>query len=285
MNAFGMTDARTLLALCCALFAAGLGASLSGLRWEAAAWRRAGALLLRVGFVVQSAGLYARGLERAELPVSNAFEMLQVLAWGVIAVDILLRLASSVRLPDSLVAGLALVFSGGAFLRPGWDGAPTGAFSGNPWVGFHVAAVVLAFSFFAALALNSLAYLAQHAALAGRRPGLISSLLPPLRQLGRVGDQLLGAGLGLLSLSLAVGLAGFTHRGIEAFTLKLVFAALLWLGYAAVFILRRAGGLSGRDFARSCLALFMLALLSLGTANAGRSGAATAPVPAERGRP
>lgn len=265
-----MTDARTLLALAGAFFGAGLTASLLGWRRESPGARRAGALLLWIGFAVQSAGLYSRGIERNELPVSNVFEMLQVLAWGVVAVDILLRLASRVRLPDALISGLAALFAGVAFAGRSWDGAPSGAFTGNPWIGFHVGAIVLAFSFFAALAMNSLAYLAQHRALSGRRPGLMSRMLPPLRQLDRVGVQLLGAGLGLLTLALAVGFAGLTHAGAGSSPLKLVVAASVWAGYTAVFVLRRMEKLGGRGSARACLALFVLAMLSLWPANAGR---------------
>ena len=265
-----MTDARTLLALCCALYGAGLGVALFAMRGESPAWRRAGAFLLWTGFAAQSAGLYMRGLERNELPVSNVFEMLQVLAWGAVAVDILLRLATQVRLPDAPVSGLAAVLTGVSFVRAGWDGAPSSAFTGNPWIGFHVGAIVLAFSLFAALAVNSLAYLVQHHALAGRRPGLMSRMLPPLRQLDRVGEQLLGAGLGLLTLALAVGFAGLAHNGAGAMSLKLVVAALVWVGYTYAFVARRMEKLGGRGFARVCLALFVLAMFSLWPAGAGR---------------
>ena len=235
---------------------------------------------------MQSAGLHARGLERNELPVANIFEILQVLSWGVVAVDILLRLATRVRLPDALVAGLAALLAGAAFANSGWDGAPSGALRGNPWVGFHVGAVVLAFSFFAALAVNSVAYLVQHASLTGRRPGLISGMLPPLRQLDRVGGQLLGAGLGLLTLALAVGFAGLAHDGAGASVFKLVVAATVWLGYAVVFVARRMERIGGRGFARACLALFLLALFSLWPAGSGRKASPdTVPAGVTGGRP
>ncbi len=269
-----------MLALAGALYGAGLGASLIGMRGTAPVWRRAGALLLWIGFAMQSAGLYARGLERNELPVSNVFEMLHVLAWGVVTVDILLRLATRVRLPDALIAGLSALFAGVAFARCGWDGAPSGAFVGNPWVGFHVGAIVLGFSFFAALAVNSLAYLAQHRALSSHRPGLMSGMLPPLRQLDRVGGQLLGVGLGLLTLALAVGLAGLAQKGAESTSVKLIVAASVWAGYTAVFMLRRMEKLGGRGFARACLALFLLALLSLWPANAVRKPVKVTDAPA-----
>lgn len=275
-----MTDARTLLALAGVLYGAGFGVSLFGMRGERPGWRRAGAFLLWVGFALQSAGLYVRGLERNELPVSNVFEMLHVLAWGVVAVDILLRLATSVRLPDALVSGLAALFAGVAFVRPGWDGAASGAFAGNPWVGFHVGAIVLGFSFFAALAVNSLAYLAQHHALSSHRPGLMSGMLPPLRQLDRVGGQLLGVGLGLLTLALAVGFAGLSHEGAESSSFKLIVAASVWVGYTAVFSLRRLEKIGGRGFARACLALFLLAMFSLWSANAVRKPAKVVDAPA-----
>ena len=271
-------DSRFLLATACALFGAGLAASLAGLRRERPAWARLGAAALWAGFAAQSAGLYWRGIERTELPVANVFEMLQVLAWGVVAVDILLRMATRVRLPDALIAGLAALFSAVAFLRPAWDGNPSAAFEGNPWIGFHVGAIVLAFSFFAALAVNSVAYLAQHRALAGRRPGLISRMLPPLRQLDRVGVQLLGVGLALLTLALAVGFAGLAHRGAESSVFKLVVAALVWTGYTAMFVLRRRERLGGRGFARAGLLLFLLAMFSLWPANNRRRTIVLPPV-------
>lgn len=275
-----MTDARTLLALAGAFYGVGLGASLVGARLIAPAWGRAGAGLLWAGFALQSAGLYSRGLERNELPVSNVFEILHVLAWGVVAVDILLRLATRVRLPDALISGLAALFAGVAFARTGWDGAPSVAFAGNPWVGFHVGAIVLAFSFFAALAVNSLAYLVQHHALSSRRLGIMSGMLPPLRQLDKVGGQLLGVGLGLLTLALAVGFAGLAHKGAESSSFKLIVAALVWAGYIAVFVLRRTEKIGCKIFARACLALFLLTLFSLWSSNSGRKPAREIVIPA-----
>jgi HemX protein len=274
-----MTDARTLLALAGALYGVGLGVSLFGMRATVPGWRRSGAFLLWIGFAMQSAGLHTRGLERNELPVSNVFEILHVLAWGVVAVDILLRLSTRVRIPDALISGLAALFAGVAFVRPDWDGAPSGAFVGNPWVGFHVGAIVLGFSFFAALAMNSLAYLAQHRALSSHRPGLMSGMLPPLRQLDRVGGQLLGVGLALLTLALAVGFAGLAHKGAESSSFKLVVAALVWAGYTAVFVMRRMEKIGGRGFARACLALFLLAMFSLWPANAVRKPVKVIEVP------
>jgi len=263
-------DPRHLLVVACALFAAGLAASLTALRRERPLWAKLGAFLLWSGFGVQSVALYWRGVDRSELPVVNVFEMMQVLAWGVVAVDILLRMSTRLRLPDALVAGLAVVFSGVAFLRPSWDGGPSAAFAGNPWIGFHVGAIVLAFSFFAALAVNSAAYLLQYRAISGRHPGLMSRMLPPLRQLDRVGAQLLGVGLALLTLALAVGFAGLAHEGAESSAFKLVVAAAVWAGYVAAFALRRLDRLGGRGFARAGLLLFLLALFSLWPANKRR---------------
>lgn len=267
-------DPRSLLAGACALFVAGLTASLFALGRDRPVRPRLGAALLWAGFAVQSVALYWRGVERTELPVANVFEMLQVLAWGVVAVDILLRMATRLRLPDVLVCGLAALFSAIAFLRVSWDGAPSAAFEGNPWIGFHVGAIVLAFSFFAALAVNSIAYLLQYLSLSGRHPGAMSRVLPPLRQLDRVGTQLLGVGLALFTLALAVGFAGLFHRGAESSVFKLLVAACVWAGYATVYTMRRMERLGGRGFARAGLILFLLAMFSLWPANNRRKALA-----------
>lgn len=272
-----MTEARTLLALADALMAAAAVVSVAAVR--TGRLRGAGTLALWAGHSVTAAGLYVRGLERAALPVGNVFELLHALAWGVVAADIFLRLATSVRLPAAPVAGLAALFGAAAFAVPGFDGPATGAVGGNPWVGFHVAAVVLAFSLFAALALNSLAYLIQHAALSGHRPGVVSRVLPPLRQLDRVGVQLLGVGVGLLTLALAIGFAG-VQSAAGATSVKLLSALAVWVGYLTLFALRRTERIGARGCARAGVALFLLALLSLWPANAARK-TAPGPAPAE----
>jgi HemX protein len=266
-----MSDARLLLAAADALLGAGFVVSAySVLRGR---WRRPGTVLLWAGFSVLSAGLYLRGVDRAALPVGNVFEILHALAWGVVAADIFLRLASRVRLPDVLVAGLSALLGGAAFLRAGFDGPTTGSLGGNPWVGFHVGAIVLAFSLFAALALNSLAYLLQHSALSGHRPGVLSRVLPPLRQLDRVGVQMLGVGVGLLTLALAVGFAGLGGgtAGAGASSAKLLSAAAVWLGYLTLFALRRTERIGARGYARAAVALFALSLFSFWPANAART--------------
>ena len=263
-----MTDARTLLASADALYGAASLASVTSVKLGR--WRGAGTLLLWAGFSVQSAGLYLRGVERCELPVGNVFEILQALSWGAVAADIFLRLASSVRLPAAPVAALAAALGAAGFAKAGFDGAVSGALGANPWVGFHVGAIVLAFSLFAALALNSLAYLVQHAAISGHRPGLLSQVLPPLRQLDRAGVQLLGIGVGLLTLALAVGFAGVGRADAGVSPVKLVISAAVWAGYLALFAMRRTERIGARGYARAGVALFLLSMLSLWPANAAR---------------
>lgn len=278
-----MTDARTLLLGAAALCGAAFLGSLFALRLGRARW--AGVALLWAGFSVQSAGLYLRGVERAELPVTNVFEIFQALSWGVVSADIFLRLASNVRLPVAPVAALATLLAAVGFAYPEWDGAASAAMGANPWVGVHVGAIVLAFSLFAALAINSLAYLAQHAALSGLRPGLISRVLPPLRQLDRAGVQILGVGVGMLTLALGVGFAGLARQDAVVPTFKLAVSAAVWVGYLALFSLRRTERIGARAFARAGFALFLLSMFSLWPANAARRPTVIVPVSGPEVRP
>lgn len=257
-----MPDSRHILSVADAL--CGVATLVSVFAVRAGRGRGVGLAILWVAFGVLSCGLYARGVERAALPVGNIFELLHALAWGVVAADIFLRLSSQIRLPAAPVAGLAFLFGASSLFCPVADGPPSGALGENPWLGVHVGSIILAFSVFSALALNSLAYLVQHASLSSHHPGVISRVLPPLRQLDRVGVQLLGNGLGLFTIALAVGFASFAGRAdVPAATwFKLGVGLLVWAGYAALFVARRAERIGARAAARAAVLLFVAALVS-----------------------
>ncbi|MDR2845436.1 MAG: cytochrome c biogenesis protein [Puniceicoccales bacterium] len=259
------------------------GTLLYGAALVAALWRqRSGsrtatvlaAVALWLGFLVQFAGLHRRGGETHVFPLSNAFELLQMLAWGVVAIGGFLRVTFFLRTPVSLTAGLAAILGGAAFLNPQWDHSATAHFSGDPWIEFHVVMIVLGYCFLAAQALNALVFLLQNYSLERRRFAGIFRFLPPLRQVDRAGVQLLGAGVCLLSLGMIVGVVNYASGAGVGTGLKFVCATLVWAGYAAALFLRRKNRLLGKRFAVVSLALFAAAMLTLWPANAARHGTA-----------
>ena len=229
-------------------------------------------VVLWVAFVVQFCGFYRRSEATHLFPLGNAFELLQMLAWGLVALDGFLRLTFSLRLPVVLIAGLATAFGAISFASPGWDHAASAMYAGNPWIEVHVVLIILGYCFFAAQALNAVVFLLQDYSLARRRFTGIFQFLPPLRQVDRVGVQLLAAGVALLSLGMLIGLVNFFASGLVMTTaIKLACALVVWAGYVVALVLRRRLQLRGTKFAGVSLILFALALLTLWPANAARS--------------
>jgi ABC-type uncharacterized transport system permease subunit len=133
----------------------------------------------------------------------------------------------------------------------------------KPMIILHVATAVLAYCVLGAQALNSVAYLLQHRALAGRRFGGIYSFLPALVPLERVGGQLLGAAVWMLGLSLVIGAVDWS-ADLSLVTLpKLAASSVAWLGALFVAVQRRRERLLGPAFARASLWLLLPALLAL----------------------
>ena len=133
----------------------------------------------------------------------------------------------------------------------------------KPMIVLHVATAVLAYCVLGAQALNSLAYLLQHRALARRRFGGIYAFLPALVPLERVGAQLLGAAVWMLGLSLVIGAVDWSAN-LSLVTLpKLGAASAAWLGALFVAVQRRRERLLGPAFARASLWLLLPALLAL----------------------
>jgi len=220
--------------------------------------------LLAGGFTFQSFGLYVRGLELGSFPLTNTFEVFQVIAWCAVGLNFALRQLFKLRLLNFFSSAFAF---GLAFISLGvgaWDNAsPPPTITGSPWVEFHAALAVLSYGIFAVLALTSLMYLMQDRALTEKRTGRWFSLLPAIRQLETVNIKLIGLGVSLLTVSVAIGALNWMQAPGAVGLVKLVIAVAVWLAYLVVMILRRRRKLLARRFAQVCVVLFVVALISL----------------------
>ncbi|MDR2983075.1 MAG: cytochrome c biogenesis protein CcsA [Puniceicoccales bacterium] len=274
-------SARELLIGGTLCYGVAFGAAIICQRFESKPARWVPMALLWVGFLVQFGGLFQRGEETHVFPLGNTFELLQMFAWGVVALSGFLRLTFSLRLPVSFIAALAALIGACSFANPNWDHAASTIYRGNPWVEFHVVMIILGYCFFAAQALNSVVFLLQDYSLKHRRFTGVFRLLPSLRQVDQVGVQLLAAGVCLLTLGMIVGVANFSVTAPSSSTvIKLLCAIVVWIGYGVVLFLRQKKSLRGPRFALASLLMFLIALITLWPANAARpSGLAeTTPV-------
>lgn len=257
-------DDRWLFWAGAALYALAFLAALGSLRGQGRYWRTLMLTLLGGGFVYQSFALFLRGLINHAFPLTNIFEILQVLAWSAIALDLVLRPLFRLRLLNFFSTGLAALLGVISLWVVGWDKPPPELpLAGSPWVGFHVALAVFSYAVFAVLAITSLMYIIQHVGLEARRSGGIFERLPAIRQIEAINGRLIVLGVAVLSVSVAVGVLNWLIEPGTVGLLKLLVAMAVWVSYTTVLVLRKLNRLVAAPFAIACVALFAGTLLSL----------------------
>lgn len=223
--------------------------------------------LIIAGFFAQSTGLYWRGLETHSLPVGNAFELVQALAWVAVFLKLILRATLKLRLLGLFAAGLAAVLSVASLFLPSARTEAVGVTgAGNPWIEFHVALAIFSYGVFGLLAVTALMYLLQRHGLENKRFTGIFRLLPSLAELDSLNRQLLLVGAWALSIAVALGVLDWLQRlhqpgGVSP--AKLIVTIAVWVGYLVVAWLRWRNRLVARAYAWSCVILFVLAVFSL----------------------
>ena len=220
-----------------------------------------GVWVLRGAWVALTFLLAFQGLRRHEFPLGSVAEILLTLGWGLAGVALFLELTFEHRLPTWAIAGATAI----AVFAAGWLGLDPRVLdaAGKPLIMMHVGAAVLAYCILIAQALNSLAYLLQDHALASRKFGGIYAVLPALVPMDRIGNQLMGAAVWMLGLSLVIGATDWTLRETLVGLPKLAASLVTWLACLFALVQRRRNSLSGAAFARASLWAFLPALVAL----------------------
>ncbi len=220
--------------------------------------------LLVGGFIFQSMGLYFRGIEEHAFPLTNPFEILQVLAWSGVCLNLILRPLFRLNLLNFFSAGLATLLGAASLANPDWDYTAIPTHIGtNPWVGFHAVLAVFSYGVFGVLAITSLMYLIQNYGLNQHKAGGIFSLLPAIRQLEDINSKLIVLGVSVLTVAVAIGCLNWIALPGTIGVLKLIVAIAVWAAYLTLLFLRNTNRLIASPFARACVILFAVALLSL----------------------
>jgi ABC-type uncharacterized transport system permease subunit len=238
--------------------------------------------LIIAGFLAQSTGLYLRGLETHSLPVGNAFELVQALAWVAVFLKLILRATLRLKLLGLFATGLAAALGIVSLFLPSAHTQAMGvAASGNPWIEFHVALAVFSYGVFGLLAVTAIMYLLQRHGLEQKRFTGIFRLLPSLAELDSLNRQLLLVGAWALSVAVGLGVLDWFQQPGGVSVAKLVVTIFVWVGYLVAAWLRWRGRLVGPSYAWSCVVLFGLAILSLWPVAEGNHAPVDSPTPAQ----
>ena len=221
-------------------------------------------LLTQAGFVCHTAAVILRGIELRRLPFMTMAEVISLVIWAVVLVDLWVERRhrigplSAFVLPVVLALGLGLPTGlRSIVLEPP---VPTG------WIVVHVALVLVGL---AALVVNfggALMYLLQERQLKARRPGKIYYRLPPLETLDRLTVATLTLGFPFLTVGLALGVlsARAAWGSVMTFDPLALFSLFMWVIYAAILVGRVMGRWRGRRAAYFSIAGFCLMLVTLG---------------------
>lgn len=221
--------------------------------------------LVSFGWILQTIGLYARGLQYGGCPLSNKFELVQFMVWSAIAIYIFVGPAFRVSLLGVFTSGFACIFSILSLFLGHWDDpSREPIFGDSPWIEVHAALALFSYGVFGVLALTSTMYLSQSRSLKSKKVvGGLFPFLPSLVELNSINRRLHIMGLAILTFSLAIGYRYFIKDLESVLTLKLASTIAVWLAYATLLLLRVKFSLTSKKFAWSCLAVFIAALLSL----------------------
>lgn len=273
-----LTD-RAMLWIGAVLYLAGFGAGVFALaRRQQGGARAVLNTLLAGGLIIQTTGLYLRGLTVGGCPLGNKFEIVQFVAWSAMVLYFLVGPAFRVSLLGLFTAGYAGCLAFCSLLVPEWDlTRGVKIFGHNSWIEFHAALAVFSYGVFGILTLTSIMHLLQNWNLKHKRLDGLFWFLPSLVQLDQINFRLLATGVGLLSLSLGVGAAWWVRDTASVDGPKLTLTIGIWAAYLVTLLLRWRRHLNSGRFAWLCLALFTAALLSLGPINASRHTQVTQP--------
>lgn len=221
-------------------------------------------LLILGGWLVQSVGLWMRGLDAGGCPIRNPFEVLSFVSWSVVLVYLATGKVFRLTFFGTGCASLAALLSLTAFLLPGTEMTRSSSRLGHePWIETHAAIAFFSYGIFGLLAVLSALYLLQNSALKHKRCSRWFSLLPSIVEMEFLLGRLLLTATAVFSVAMLIGGVHWIQHPEQLGSIKLASANLLWLGWIGMAALRLAGRLYGARLAAAGISLFLFALLIL----------------------
>lgn len=219
---------------------------------------------LCLGFIMQSYGLYLKGIEQHALPIVSTVDILQIITWSFILLILFLRPLIHLHLLSFFGTGLAVLFMGiSLIILQAQETLPAHTNDHNPWVQVHAGLALFSYGVFSLMALTALMYIIQDYGLSHKRYRGLFKLLPALNKLEVTCTHLLYSGVAVFSLSVLLGTISWLHEPHDVSMGKLLTAWTLWVLFSLIFYLKMRNILLNKAFAWLCLTIFIISLLSL----------------------
>lgn len=221
--------------------------------------------LMLAGFIGQCWVLAIKGKELGRCPITQPWELLVFISWGVVMMYWLVGPAYRVSLMGIITAPLVWIFQVLALILQGTIPPQTGdsIFRApakiDPWLEWHATVSLLAYAAFALAAAAGVLFLFQDRQLKSGHPHRLIFNLPPLRNLGRGLVGLLHVGFILLTIGIIS--AYFMEKWPNA--LKLGASWAVWAAYLGILAYHWRRRWPQRRLAEVAALIFLLPLASL----------------------
>jgi ABC-type transport system involved in cytochrome c biogenesis permease subunit len=244
----------TILNLCFAAYLAALASYAAAHVFARPALRKAGHALLAAAWLLQTLFLAQRWRASGHAPMSNQFESLVTMAWGITVLAAGLRRFAPDAWLGPAAAGLNLVLLAACALLDKSVAPLVPALQSN-WLLLHVSVIMLGYS---ALALSFLAS-ATHLWAHGSRPGQQAAAA-----LDHFNERAMGLGYLLLTAGIVLGAvwANEAWGSYWSWDPKETWSLITWLVYTAAIHLRRTHRWQGRRMAWLSVVGFIFVLFT-----------------------
>lgn len=229
-------------------------------------------LLLGLAFACHTTAIFKRGFIVNQCPVYNIYEATTFFTWFSVLAYLVIGLWHRFRFLGAFAAPVFLAV--GIFaLMPSLD-PPHGLqpeFSGDRALeSMHASITLLAYAAFGLSCASGMMFLTQEKNLKQHKLNALRSLLPSIQRLELAVSRLMLAGWILLTLGLLTG-AIYLRANPDLFKpkgdLKIIWAAVVWLGYLALLIMHKRHNLTGRRFALVAIGSFIFVALTFWVTN------------------
>ncbi|MDE1169929.1 MAG: cytochrome c biogenesis protein CcsA [Verrucomicrobium sp.] len=257
-----MIDERNWLAIATGLtlLSAGWGAfALGAGRPQSTRWNN---VLLAAAWACQSLFLEQRGRMIGHCPLTNLFETVAFLTWGLLFFHLVVGSGYRLSLLGFFTAPVVSLINFFALVSPIDRPNPVPHYATGWPLELHASLTVLAYGALGLGAVAAFLYLVQERQLREHHLGRWFFRLPAMGDLAHVQRRLLVVGFVLLTLGLGVGLGFDWARALSMDWVKLVWSAAVWAFYLFLLLAPAVLGLSARRGAWCALGGYLFVLLT-----------------------
>ena len=218
-------------------------------------------LVMLTGFLLQTAFLHARGQIVGRCPLTNLFEVLTFLCWSIALLYFVVGGTYRLSLLGAFTAPFVFLLQTSALLLPSASWPPEHKPSAGFWPELHAALSLVAYGALALACVAGLMYLVQERQLKKHHIGSVFQALPPIAMLAQAMQQVMIAGVVLLTAGLV---SGFLAGSVREHLAVIIWSVCVWLVYTTVIVLRWTHRFGARRIAWFSVGAFTMALITLG---------------------